>query len=69
MFRLRFYFAWKLGQSICYAAGFGFSGWTEDGKEQWELVRNGELTRVEVRGLFTFSAKVSKFCNFVVFNV
>ncbi|XP_063724956.1 lysophospholipid acyltransferase 1-like [Symsagittifera roscoffensis] len=47
MFRLRFYFAWKLGQSIYYAAGFGFSGWTEDGKEQWELVRNGELTRVE----------------------
>ena len=47
--RLRYYFAWKLGQSICYAAGFGFSGWTEDGKERWELVRNGELTKVEVR--------------------
>ncbi|XP_063725581.1 lysophospholipid acyltransferase 1-like [Symsagittifera roscoffensis] len=45
--RLRYYFAWKLGQSICYAAGFGFSGWTEDGKERWELVRNGELTKVE----------------------
>ncbi|XP_063724893.1 lysophospholipid acyltransferase 1-like isoform X2 [Symsagittifera roscoffensis] len=47
LFRLRYYFTWKLAESSCYASGLGFSGWTEEGKEKWELVRNGDITRVE----------------------
>ena len=50
----RYYFAWKLGESICYAGAFGFTGWSADGTEQWDLIKNCAMVKLEVLNLIIF---------------
>ncbi|XP_077382550.1 lysophospholipid acyltransferase 1 isoform X2 [Festucalex cinctus] len=45
--RPKFYFAWKLGESINNAAGFGFSGMDANGKASWNLLSNVDIVGVE----------------------
>lgn len=47
IYRFRYYFAWKLGEAICIAAGFGFTEWTPEGEEKWDLVKNCEIFNIE----------------------
>ncbi|EEC06377.1 membrane bound O-acyltransferase domain-containing protein, putative [Ixodes scapularis] len=47
--RHRYYHAWTLGEAICNAAGFGFNGYTSDGKARWNLLTNVDILTIEVR--------------------
>ncbi|XP_077382552.1 lysophospholipid acyltransferase 1 isoform X4 [Festucalex cinctus] len=50
--RPKFYFAWKLGESINNAAGFGFSGMDANGKASWNLLSNVDIVGVETATSF-----------------
>ncbi|XP_077431866.1 lysophospholipid acyltransferase 1 isoform X2 [Vanacampus margaritifer] len=50
--RPKFYFAWKLGESINNAAGFGFSGIDANGKASWNLLSNVDIVGVETATSF-----------------
>ncbi|CAN7998922.1 unnamed protein product [Ixodes hexagonus] len=45
--RHRYYHAWTLGEAICNAAGFGFNGYTSDGKARWNLLTNVDILTIE----------------------
>lgn len=45
--RHRYYHAWILGEAICNAAGFGFNGYTNDGKARWNLISNVDIVTIE----------------------
>ncbi|KAK8768857.1 lysophospholipid acyltransferase 6 [Amblyomma americanum] len=45
--RHRYYHAWILGEAICNAAGFGFNGYTSDGKARWNLISNVDIVTIE----------------------
>lgn len=45
--RHRYYHAWTLGEAICNAAGFGFNGYTSDGKARWNLISNVDIVTIE----------------------
>jgi lysophospholipid acyltransferase 1/2 len=47
MTRLRYYHAWKLGESICNASGLGFEGFTPHREAKWDMVSNVNIWRVE----------------------
>uniref|UniRef100_A0A3Q2XVS6 Membrane bound O-acyltransferase domain containing 1 n=1 Tax=Hippocampus comes TaxID=109280 RepID=A0A3Q2XVS6_HIPCM len=50
--RIKFYFAWTLGDAISNAAGFGFSGMDENGKASWSLLSNLNVVGVETATSF-----------------
>lgn len=50
--RFKYYFAWRLGETVCNASGLGFNGLDEGGSADWELVSNISIWRVEVLNLF-----------------
>lgn len=45
--RHRYYHAWILGEAVCNAAGFGFNGYTNDGKARWNLISNVDIVTIE----------------------
>ncbi|KAH9372513.1 hypothetical protein HPB48_017829 [Haemaphysalis longicornis] len=45
--RHRYYHAWTLGEAVCNAAGFGFNGYTNDGKARWNLISNVDIVTIE----------------------
>lgn len=46
--RFKYFFAWKLGETICNASGLGFGGFKEDGKTpDWDLVSNLDIWKLE----------------------
>lgn len=45
--RQKYYFAWKLGQSITTNAGLGFRGYDDHGEPCWDLVDNADIWKVE----------------------
>lgn len=45
--RHRYYHAWTLGEAICNASGFGFNGYTSDGKARWNLLTNVDIYTIE----------------------
>jgi len=49
--RFKYFFAWKLGETICNASGLGFGGFTKtkDGQEKadWDLVSNLDIWKLE----------------------
>jgi len=46
--RFKYYFAWTLADAVCNASGFGFSGYNEKGEQEWSLLDNIDILRVEV---------------------
>ncbi|XP_072277180.1 lysophospholipid acyltransferase 2-like [Pyxicephalus adspersus] len=50
--RPKYYFAWTLADAINNAAGFGFNGFSEDGKEQWDLLTNLNILKIETATSF-----------------
>lgn len=51
--RSRYYFAYYLSESINNLAGLGFDGVDKDGNENWDLINNVEVSKVE----FSLSVK------------
>jgi lysophospholipid acyltransferase 1/2 len=45
--RFKYFFAWKLGETICNASGLGFQGWKEDGSADWDLVSVLNIWKLE----------------------
>lgn len=45
--RAKYYFAWKLGELSNLAAGLGFRGYDDDGKEKWDLLTNVKIWQLE----------------------
>ena len=48
MQRVQYYYAWTLADAICNVSGFGFNGFTEEGKPKWDLATNVDAWKVEV---------------------
>ena len=48
MARFKYYHAWILGEVICNASGLGFTGYTPDGRPDWELLSNIDIFGFEV---------------------
>jgi lysophospholipid acyltransferase 1/2 len=46
--RQKYYFAWKLGESVNVNAGLGFNGYDKDGNARWDLIDNADITKVEL---------------------
>jgi len=47
MLRSRYYFAYYLSESINNLAGLGFDGVDKEGNENWDLINNVEISKVE----------------------
>jgi lysophospholipid acyltransferase 1/2 len=45
--RFKYFFAWRLGETICNASGLGFNGFDKEGSADWELVSNINIWRLE----------------------
>ncbi|KAJ8321692.1 hypothetical protein KUTeg_000163 [Tegillarca granosa] len=45
--RGKYYFAWKLGETVNNAAGFGFNGYDKDGEPKWDLLNNVDIYLLE----------------------
>ncbi|XP_050538640.1 lysophospholipid acyltransferase 6-like [Daktulosphaira vitifoliae] len=45
--RFKYYFAWTLADAVCNASGFGFSGYDDNGDQQWNLLDNIDIKGVE----------------------
>lgn len=45
--RFKYFFAWKLGETICNASGLGFQGWRADGTADWDLVSVLNIWKLE----------------------
>ncbi|XP_046574598.1 lysophospholipid acyltransferase 2-like [Haliotis rubra] len=45
--RCKYYFAWKLGETVNNAAGLGFTGFDEKGRSNWDLVNNCDIYKLE----------------------
>lgn len=45
--RQKYYFAWKLGESVNASAGLGFNGYDERGQTRWDLIDNVDVYKVE----------------------
>ncbi|XP_053314812.1 lysophospholipid acyltransferase 2 [Spea bombifrons] len=45
--RPKYYFAWTLADAINNAAGFGFQGYNSNGEENWDLVSNLNIKKIE----------------------
>lgn len=45
--RQKYYFAWKLGESVNVNAGLGFRGYDDHGEPCWDLVDNADIWKVE----------------------
>ncbi|VVC37125.1 Hypothetical protein CINCED_3A005902 [Cinara cedri] len=45
--RFKYYFAWTLADAVCNASGLGFSGYNEKGDQEWNLLDNIDILRVE----------------------
>lgn len=58
--RFKYYFAWTLADAVCNASGFGFSGYNEKGDQEWNLLDNIDILRVEV---YNRKVKLSYFLN------
>lgn len=52
--RTKYYLAWKLGEAINANCGLGYNGVDKDGNEQWDLIDNADIYKVE----FSTSLKV-----------
>ncbi|XP_077151752.1 membrane-bound glycerophospholipid O-acyltransferase 2-like isoform X3 [Ranitomeya variabilis] len=50
--RPKYYFAWTLADAINNAAGFGYNGVSDDGKERWDLLSNLNILRIETATSF-----------------
>lgn len=48
MCRLKYYHAWVLSDAINNLSGFGFNGFTSDGKQKWDLLTNVDIMGFEV---------------------
>ncbi|XP_064597349.1 lysophospholipid acyltransferase 6-like [Liolophura sinensis] len=46
--RCQYYFAWVSSDALNNAAGLGFSGYDEEGKEKWDLINNVDIYRLEM---------------------
>ncbi|XP_050421908.1 lysophospholipid acyltransferase 6-like isoform X2 [Adelges cooleyi] len=46
--RFKYYFAWTLADAVCNASGFGFTGYDENGEQQWNLLDNIDIKGVEL---------------------
>ncbi|XP_075259805.1 lysophospholipid acyltransferase 6-like [Convolutriloba macropyga] len=73
LYRFRYYFAWKLGESICYAGGFGFTGWSADGTEQWDLIKNCAMVKLETATSFKvvfdeWNKQTAKWLRFICYS-
>lgn len=54
LLRTQYYFAWVIGDCLTNASGFGFQGFDEDGKQNWDMVSNVLIWRFEVNFFFSF---------------
>uniref|UniRef100_A0A8C9VPU6 Membrane bound O-acyltransferase domain containing 1 n=1 Tax=Scleropages formosus TaxID=113540 RepID=A0A8C9VPU6_SCLFO len=50
--RPKFYFAWTFADAINNAAGYGFSGFDENGKASWDLISNLNILGIETATSF-----------------
>ena len=49
--RVRYYFAWVLGDAVNNASGLGFNGYDDNGEAKWNLVTNINIFALEVKYL------------------
>lgn len=47
--RLKYYHAWKFGDTICNAGGLGFNGFDANNKQKWDLLDPFDLTNFEAK--------------------
>lgn len=50
--RPKYYIAWTLADAINNAAGFGFNGISDDGKERWDMLTNLNILKIETSTSF-----------------
>lgn len=59
--RFKYYFAWTLADAVCNASGLGFSGYNERGDQEWNLLDNIDILRVEVSVSYNIFFKTTLF--------
>lgn len=47
--RFKYYFLWIFIDAVCNASGFGFTGYNENGDQNWNLLENVDILAVEVK--------------------
>ncbi len=47
--RVLFYFAWTMSDLVCNSSGLGFNGYDENGAPRWDLLKNFDFLKLEVR--------------------
>ncbi|KAL3078972.1 hypothetical protein niasHS_014754 [Heterodera schachtii] len=52
MQRVQYYYAWTMTDAICNISGFGFDGFTSDGKPKWDLTTTVDVWKVETAQSF-----------------
>ena len=46
--RFKYYHAWKLGETLTNASGFGFNGFDENNNPKWDLISSVDIVDFEV---------------------
>ena len=46
--RIKFYFAWSLGDLACNSSGLGFNGYDANDQPKWDLMTNFKFMNIEV---------------------
>ena len=52
--RCKYYLAWALSDTVNIASGLGFEGFDEKGNSKWDLCKNIDVIKLEVREIFIF---------------
>jgi lysophospholipid acyltransferase 1/2 len=47
--RFKYFHAWKLGETLTNACGFGFNGFDEQKNPKWDLISSVDIVSFEVR--------------------
>ena len=55
--RFKYFFAWNIGEMLCNASGLGFNGYSEEGKEKWDLINTSDIIGCHV--IFVFILIIS----------